>query len=256
MYYYITEPLTTKAERRKIDEIKSLLSQLGIAGEFAVASPARTVEEHLELAFRKGFTTVVGIGSDALACKVAGTILSHHYDRAVMGMIPLSPAQEMWSVIGVRNLRDIGEALRSRRLQSMDVLMVGPKQGIITDATIQTSSPVRFELHYKEVALLGKLTDVVVSPNGEVKLWDREANRPAGFLGRLFGGSGNDQAAITHLAADRWQLATAKPCDLTVSGQIVAQTPLDVVARPKALKLIVNRAIITPEKETTSTKES
>lgn len=256
MYYYIAEPITTQAERRKIEDIKSLLSQLGIAGEFAVASPARTVEEHLELAFSKGFTTIVSVGSDALACKVAATMLQRHYDKAVLGVIPLRTEQALWPLIGAKTLREVGDALRTRFLVPLDVVELGPGQAFITEAQMHRPKPVKFKLRYNRVELMGQCTDMIMKMSGEVELWDATYGQATGLLGRLFGTRSTASLSKTVFQADHWQFATAEASSIMIGREVVAQTPLEVIRRPKALKLIVNRAIVAPEKEKKQSKET
>lgn len=252
MYYYIAEPLITKSEKRKVDEIKSMLSQLGIAGEFAVASPARTVEEHLELAFAKGFSTIVGMGSDALLCRVAAKMLEKNYSRAVLGAIPLSSDQRLWEMMGVTTLAEIGDALRTRFLQPIDVLELGAGQAIIVEASIRRPHPVRFQLRYKGAVLLGRFTDLTIKPSGEVNLYDQTAKRNGNWFSRLLGSKNDPSINTTHLESAQWELATDEPCEVTVGSQTVGQTPLSVKSRPKCLKLIVNRAIIAPDRRQTA----
>ncbi len=247
MYYYITEPLTTNQERKRIEEIKSILSQLGIAGEFAIASPARTVEEHLELAFTKGFTTVVGIGSDALAGKVASTMLASHHEQAVMGVIPLAPHQMMWQMIGTHSVRETCEALRTRHLTTIDAVELNKGHAFVTQALIHTNQPVRFQLRYNSVQLQGQLTDLVIDHLGNVQLWN-SGQSSSGFFQRLLGGKTDTEQTQTHFFSNEWSFVTEAPLPVLIDGQVVTQTPLHVKRRPKALNLIVNRAIVTPEK--------
>lgn len=247
MYYYVAEPLTTRNERRKIEEIKSLLSQLGIAGEFAVASPARSVEECLELAFKKGFTTIVGIGSDALACRIASEVLRTGNDRIALGMIPLQPQSQMWGMLGVTSLNDIGESLRTRLLESFDAVDLGDGRASIVRSSIDLPSPVQFKLAYKRAIFAGAFTNLVIEPTGSVRIWDSTLGK-SGLWQRLFGAKTSDNQSVTQLSGKHWQLATETPCELTVGGTAIATTPLSVTFRPKALKVIVNRATITPDK--------
>jgi diacylglycerol kinase family enzyme len=253
MYYYIVEPLTTQAEKRKIEEIKAILSQLGIAGEFAVASPARTVEEHMQLAIKKGFSTVVGIGSDALANKVASTLLRYRHDQAAMGVIPFSPQQQLWQMIGGTNLREICESLRTRLIISIDAVRLTERDFFITEASIHQEQPVRFHLAYNHLHLAGQFTDLTITNTGFVQLWDSTYNPPpqAGlpFLKKLFGTSQTaENRSLTQFQSKTWQFETEKPCDVLVNGEPATQTPLLVELLPKALKLIVNRARMTPDK--------
>ncbi len=253
MYYYIAEPTTTNIERKKIEEIQSILSQLGIAGEFAVASPARSVEEHLELAFRKGFTTIVGIGSDALANQVASSIFREGYDTAVLGFIPLRPRQALWNMIGTTTIREACQQLRTRFVVSIDALQIDATHTLITDAVIQLPAPVRFLLHYRGSTIQGQLTDATISHNGTITLTDTTYRpKPQGrsLLERIFGGRKQAiELASTSVQASRWQLETETPCSITVDGSVVATTPLDATTRPKALKLITVRDKVAKEKE-------
>lgn len=247
MYFYITEYLTTPSERRRIEEIKSLLSQLGIAGEFVVASPAKTVEDHLEMAFRKGFTTIVGIGSDALANRLAATIFRFDPERSVMGMIPLQPQQQLWSMIAAKTTKEAVESLRQRRLEKIHLLDLGRQQAIITAAAIHLNQAVRFELVVGQAILSGQFTDLLMRLSGRIILFDKsQINQP--IWNRFIGRSTTDPLAISRLTANRWRLSTETPCDVTVDGLVVTQTPLDVKRRPRVLKLIVNRARISPVK--------
>lgn len=243
MYFYVSESLTSPNEHRRIEEIKSLLSELGIAGEFAVASPARTVEEHMELAFHKGFTTIVGIGSDALASKVAATLFRYDPERAAMGMIPLQPAQQLWSLIGVKTTRQAIELLSQRRLMTIDMLELGRHRAIITSATIRLNTPVRFELSFGQAALSGQFTDLVIEPSGQVTLADNTLTTLP-LWSRLWRWPTADPLATTRFTANRWRFTTEKSCDVVIANQIVAQTPLDAKRRPRVLNLIVDRAKI------------
>ncbi len=253
MYYYIAESLATSTERQRVEAIKSLLSQLGIAGEFAIASPARSVEEHLELAFAKGFTTIVGIGSDALVSRVAGQMLSRHYEKAVLGAIPFQPDQALWQMIGASSLTAHGQALRERRTIFVDALELGRGQAIISPASMLLDRLVRFRLDYNDVQLLGVCRAMTVDPSGEVTLRDTPASKGwfSGFFRRIAGSS----LAVTRFTADSWRLATERPVQLVIGGQIVAETPFEAKRWPKALKLIIQRATIAPVKDRPSLKE-
>lgn len=248
MYYYIAEPVSAPAERRKIESVKSLLSQLGIAGEFAVASPARSVEEHLQLAFAKGFTTIVSIGSDALASKVAGVMLAQRYEKAALGVIPIQTGQVFWSLTGVKSLTEVGESLRTRHLISIDALELNPGEVCLSPAQITLAKPMRFQLSYKGAVIHGQLTDMEILPSGEVTLWDRTFGQNRPIWQRLFGAKIDPQLARSRFAGDHWQLATEQPVEVMIGTSPISRTPLRANRRPKALKLIVNRAMITPEK--------
>lgn len=259
MYYYITEPLTTNAEKKRVEEIKSVLSQLGIAGEFGVASPARTVPEHLELAFKKGFTTIVGIGSDSLANMVASTILKHNYEKAAFGFIPLNSRQVLWQMIGAHSLHDHCQTLRARHVTAIDAVQLNKEVTCITSASMQLSQPVQFQLAYDQVVLFGQCTHLQINTQGPITLWDATytaPNQQKSFFANLFGGQPDtSQLSRTTFTANRWQFATEQPAPIMIDNLTATHTPLDVKHRPKALKLIVNRAKISSDKETDSSKE-
>jgi hypothetical protein len=250
MYYYIAESVTTQAERRRLDDIKALLSQLGIAGEFAVASPSRSIEDHLELAFSKGFTTIVGIGSDALICRVAGSILGHKYDKAVLGVIPLASDQVTARMIGASGLTQITAILRTRETLEIDAIQFGRNQASITTALTELPAEAEFRLRYKDALLEGSFTNLSIEPNGQVKIWKKDVKRSSNVFNQLFASQKDrDNVSLTRLQLDRWDFATKESCSLTVNGVPIAETPFQAIHRKKALKLIVNRATITPVKD-------
>ncbi len=249
MYYYIVEPLTTQAEKKKLDDIKAMLAQLGITGEFAIASPARTAEEHLELAIRKNFTTIVGIGSDALANTIASGILDHGHDQIAMGVIPLDANQTLWQLTGNRSLKEASQALRQRLLSPITAIELNPTQVAITDVVITQPQPVKFQIAYNTIELSGQLTDLTINRQGLVQFWDQSLRPTAAspsWLQRIFSSAPIDQS-ISQFTALHWQLATETPVSVMAGGQIIAATPLTVTIRQKVLKLITNRAKMAPD---------
>lgn len=260
MYYYISEPVTTSAERKRIEDLKTVLSQLGIAGEFAVASPARTVTEHLELAFKKGFTTIVAVGDDGLANTVASSMLRHNYDKAALGIIPFQSQQQLWKMVGGNSVKEFCSILRARHTTLIDVAELNDKQACITSASIAIAEPIQFQLAYDQVQLAGQFTDMFITTSGTTEFYDRTyspAQRSTSFLARLFSSQPQTTAnrSLTRFTADHWQLVTKQPVPIIIDDESATSTPLDVIIRKKALKLIVNRARIATEKEIDSSKE-
>ncbi len=255
MYYYIVDSVVTSNEKKKLDDIKAILANLGIAGEWAMASPARTVEEHLELAFTKGFTSIVGIGNDALINRVASSMLIHHYDQAALGAIPLERDQKFWSIIGASTTNQACQILRERLTTPIDIVELKKGKAFITQAEMHLDDPVAFQLIYNDCDLRGHCTDMSISPGGEVKIWDRSLQKTtksvaSGFFNRLMsGGVSNDQLSLTQFQSNNWEFATETPVPIIVDGETATETPVHVKIRRKALNLIVNRAKITTEKE-------
>ncbi len=253
MYYYIVEPVTTASEQKRIEQIKLILSKLGIAGEFVIASPTKSVEERLRLALRRGFTTIVAIGSDILANEVASSLLTYSDERASLGVIPSDPHQTLWQMVGAQSLNQITDLLRERSTTSIDAISLTNHRAFITEATISLNQPVHFQIAYERVFIEGLLNRLTVQPDNLVTLAN-EANvnpKSTPFLNRLFGKvESPGQAMITRFQTPLWQLTTEQPCSLLIAGQPWAETPLAFAHRPKALKLIVDRAKITTEKET------
>lgn len=250
MYYYIAEPVTTQSERRRLDEIKSILSQLGIAGEFAIASPARTVPEHLQLAFSKGFSTIVGIGTDALISTVAGCMLTYHYEKAVLGAIPFKPDQSLAKMIGASTLADFAQTLRARRTIDIDAVRFGQLEAIVSEAKISLSEPMEFKLSYQSVLAQGLFTELLIRPSGELEIGLSPKSNFTRFLNRLFNQQKPQQnSSTTKLQLSSWQFSTKETCSLKIGDQKIVDTPFEAKTYKKALKLIVKRANITPVKD-------
>lgn len=253
MYFYVVEALTTQQEKRRIDDIRSILSQLGIAGEMAVASPARSVEEHLELAFKKGFTTLVAIGDDGLFNRVASMILAKKYDKAALGVIPLASGQKVGAMVGSHSVRDFCQTLRTRILMPIDAVELDKNHAFITQASIQLKHPVDYKIVRKDHEFTGKCTDLYIGTDGLVTLRDKSLHAQSqndSLFTRFFGAKSADDTSLTQFVDNHWAMVTAEPCELVVDGHVMTKTPLEVLRRPKALKLIVNRARITTENGT------
>jgi diacylglycerol kinase family enzyme len=249
MYYYIAEPPTTQNEQKQLDDIRKILDQLGISGEFAITSESRPASDHLELALRKHFTTVVGIGSDSLANAIATTILHYDADKTAMGMIPLHPTT-VGRMIGGNSIRDFCNILRARLLVPIDTVSLNPQCAFITTAEAALDQPAPFRLTYDTVQMIGEFTNLSVTTHGLVRIWNGGTSQeaaPTGFMKRLFRPVEQQNLTLTQFVANSWSFETESPIPIAVAGQTVTETPLQVNRRPKTLKLIVNRARISPD---------
>ncbi|MCX6808884.1 MAG: hypothetical protein NTW50_04445 [Candidatus Berkelbacteria bacterium] len=73
MYYYIFDIKKCK-KQSTVTEIKDYLGSLGISGEFTYPSSAYSVEDLVELGLSKKYNTIVGIGDDNIANKIAAKL--------------------------------------------------------------------------------------------------------------------------------------------------------------------------------------
>lgn len=250
MYYYISEPPIKSDEQRKVDEIKSILSTLGIAGEFATASPSKTVEEYLVSAFRKGFSTIVGIGHDELATKIASCLWFSQYERAVMGFIPLSISQTLAKMVGTSSIKESCELLRVRLIKDIDCLVLNQEVVAITDLRSSVQTKCSFRLRFKKIELTGSYTDLIAKPNGEVILFDRQFMATGHALPiwqRLWRNEQQPDLARTQFQANSWSLETIPSQSVMVGEAVLAETPLTVLRQIEALKFITKRAKLSAE---------
>ena len=64
MYYYLVEPQRIHDGEVFLERLANLTTDLGIAGEMVVPSPAKPIAQLIDIGLTKGYTTLVCVGSD------------------------------------------------------------------------------------------------------------------------------------------------------------------------------------------------
>jgi len=158
MYYYIFDIKKCK-KRSQVENIKNHLAALGISGEFTYPSSAQTIEELVNLGLNKEYTTIVAIGSDEIANRVASVMVGK---KEAMGFIPLEESPTS-TLIGVKGWKDACEALRYRKINPIRIGRTGSGACFLTELQLSISHPTEVTLEFKDFIIQTQVKGLKIS---------------------------------------------------------------------------------------------
>lgn len=251
MYYYIFDIKRCK-KRATIEAIKSALLELGISGEYNYISNAQPAEKLTELGLNRGYSTIVGVGSDDLINSVANRMVGR---KEAMGVIPLEISNPMSTLLGSDSWKEACEALRFRRIKEMYVGRTANGEHFLTEAHIDTSRPVNLTIEFKNyiIQVLAKkflvsnyypgikkvgqdFLDVVIEsePPASSSLIDQFKS--------MFGTKVTSEAkAMSMIHARSMRIFTKRPVPIIAGNKMIAKTPQLIESSDEMLRLIVSR---------------
>lgn len=246
MYYYVIEPGKGSSLRAKIEKIKGILIDFGISGEIVMASPARTCEELVEMGLSKGYSTIVAVGDEVHANRIAAALEGLN---VTLGILPLNPELNLLELINCEyDFRKLCLALKYRHLKTIDLGKIEPNKFFMTAIEIHENSPIDIIGQFDDFFIQTKITDLIITN----ELFCYLANE--GGKGNLIQKTwsyllGKDEKKLDQslFRNKKITISTRKPFPIKISKQIVARTPLTVVSKPKALQIIVSRVKINQE---------
>lgn len=251
MYYYIFDIKRCK-KRAFIESIKSTILELGISGEYNYISPAQSAEELVEIGLRRGYSTIVAVGSDDLVNSVANRMVGR---KEVLGVIPLEISPALGLLLGVDNWREGCESLRFRRIKEMFIGRMANGAHFLTSARLDAPHPVELTIEFKNyiVQVLAKnfmvanlypgikkigadYLDVVIESEPEIShtLLDRIKSV---FAAKTF----SDSRAMSLIHARSMRLFTKRPIAIIAGDKTIARTPQLIESSDGQIRLIVSR---------------
>ena len=257
MYYYIFQPAQNKQEVNKQEDIKAILQKHQVAGEFVTLSLAEKPQDLVKIGLRRGYSTIVAVGSDSLINQVGSGLIGSDY---ALGVIPIDPNSLFLKIINGKNYEDACLALPQRRIARIDTILINKKRRLITQAKIQLKSKepelmlVNFDNHYRtEVrlteliisnigielkpksikrALLDGLADVYIPAHSEVKggFWSifSRLKQESGKVGSIF----HPRKAT---------IQSRKPLKMVLGNETISSPPFEIEAVPQSLNVIIKR---------------
>jgi diacylglycerol kinase family enzyme len=240
MYYYILEAPSSRAVRQSYQKLRDIVTQLSIAGEMVMSSPARTPAELAEMGLSKGYSTIVAVGGDRHVNEIAASIIG----RATLGVVPIDASQVLTSIIGVRDLRDAAESLKRRRLSLQDTVLVEPDillflDGIISSAKLSKISMI-LDNKVRAHAYFNQLT---IHRSLRLTLESTHTTEGRKVLG-LFNVAGDIIRSESSFHAKSVKIITDPILPLYIAGQPVAKGPLQLRLLPDSLKIITKRGTV------------
>ncbi len=239
MYYYISEAPRSGDERRALEKARALLTNLGIAGEFVTASPARTVEELAELGAAKKYSTIVALGSERLINQVGTLLAGTPY---VFGALPLDNPACLELITGVTSLEEAAEALKYRRVKLVPVMRIEPNKYYITEIRIHLNRSLPVTLTIDGARIEASVSDLRLAGTGQVLLMDRYATHSRlAQVWRWFRGRKEVVRYDSVFHGREVTIETGETLPVHLGHEVLAKTPLAATLIPNSLKIISKR---------------
>lgn len=239
MYYYISEAPRSGDERRALEKARTLLTGLGIAGEFVTASPARTVEELAELGAAKKYSTIVALGSERLINQVGTLLAGTPY---VFGALPIDNPACLELITGATSLEEAAEALKYRRVKLVPVMRIEPNKYFITEVRIQLSRAQMLTMTVDQARIEASFSDLRLAGTGQVLLVDRYATE--GRLSQMWKWLRGQREEVRYdsiLHGREITVETGETLPVYLGHEVLAKTPLAATLIPNSLKIISRR---------------
>lgn len=235
MYYYIFDSPKTRQQKNQQERIKNILGFLGITGEIARVSPARTVEELANMGLEKGYSTIVAVGGDELVNQV-GSMLAG--SEAVMGIIPIDASIDIVNLVGTNDLKIACEILQKRPLRYIDMARIEPNTHFLTQAVIESKKLLQVQAEINNFYLEAKVSKIIIDYKLGVYLFDESKNKNwvANFFGLSVGDKNNKNQS--YFSAKKLRLRTNEITPVKIGTVTIAKTPIAATQEPKALKIV------------------
>lgn len=238
------------------EKVKDILGDLGIAGETVSPSPARTVEELANLGIIKGYSTIVAAGSEKMANKIVTAIISQKSNReTVLGIIPDNFDSMLAKRVGVKDIREACNALKFRKLETVDACQVEPHKYFLTEGVIENGRSTDVYLTLDQIKAGLPMNKIIIKPGLEIQIQDLSSRNFQGskkFFRWLFGRKNEEEkdiySSLFHSKKARIE-SPDRTITLKVDDEILAKSPIVCHNRPKALKIVVARDTINPKNE-------
>lgn len=264
MYYYIFEPTSDPKEMKIQEEIKTLLSNLNIVGEFVTLSLAEEPRDLARVGLRKNYATIVACGSDKLINEVGSGLIE---TQAVLGAVPFDEKSIFHSILGTKNYIDACNILPRRKVLNVDTGIINQENLFITQIIIKPKKEifaddrgliiVNFDGDFQAET---KLTEITVSNVGlneqdskkirrrlsdhrlDVFIPDQLKDEP-GFLTRLFrrGTSEERTGDGSTFHPREITVESRKRLVTTIGDKVITNGNVKIQSYPESLNIIIKR---------------
>lgn len=123
MYYYLVD----NSKRKEFDKIEGraseILTSFDILGEYDFVDNLVDIEDKVKAAVDKGFSTIVAVGGENIASRVAVNLVN---SKIVLGFVPLEDGL-LSNSLGLGNWKNSLEILAARRVLLMDTGVINNK---------------------------------------------------------------------------------------------------------------------------------
>lgn len=258
MYYYILAEKLTAAEQTRLNGLKTLLANLGIAGEFNQITPLRSAKDQIDLALARKFNSIIAVGDDGHLNQIAGLVGLAQIgltQTGSFGAIPLGHNPRYAAFFGQATIPDACQLLLKRPIKEIDWLELNTEAGSYDTVEIRTTEPVSFRLNYTDDLLIdqdwqlsGQMTLARIEAKGRVTIYQPQSEKSGWRLPwqRQSRTDSIDQQSVSQLTLNHFQFSTDPPLSTWHLDTELTKAPLNLKFHPLGLKIIASRDITEP----------
>lgn len=250
MYFYIFEAPKSSAAKRTQEKVKFILGDLGIAGETLSPSPARTIEDLINIAIDKNYTTIVAVGGDRHLNKVASSLKILAQNKIALGFVPLDKESLIAPKINADHLVAACESLKLRRLKPFPMTCLEPNKYFLTEVYIHARKPLSFRVDLNNgLTINAEFTDIIINSHCQILLANTQLQ--SSFMSRFsawFLGKKEQDVETSIFRSSQIKIQSTASLPIVLHQEIVAKTPVSFYYIPNALQIIVGRDRIKPER--------
>lgn len=229
---------------KRQEKIKDILGDLGIAGETVTPSAARTIEELTHLGVMKGYSTIVAVGGESLVNKIINILVTQKISKdTVLGIIPNDFESMLAKKINVTDLRSACDALKFRKLETIDLCQIEPNKFFITQAVLENFRGRKILFAMDALTGTAQANHLIIKPGLNIFIYDKalEGNAFSRLFNWLLGKKQIDiYSSFFKTKRIRFEAENANLA-IKVSGETIAKTPVTFYNRQRVLKIIVAR---------------
>lgn len=241
MYYYIVDPPQTKADQQIVSALRNRLIPEGLAGEFVFRTPGQSAGVLADKALAQGFSTIVSVGSDALAGELAAAL----YDQpSALGIVPINATSALHDIIGYSDWKEAVSALRARKIALRDLGTINGELCFITEIEIRAPKTTHFHIHMNRYTASIEAKNIFIKLSNDNPPFDVPGvlNFAVPELVRTSFFSWNKQASTTLSTLLRGEQAVIQAdieAEAIYGGMVIAKTPISLAIVPQAIRMIV-----------------
>lgn len=249
MYYYIFD-IKKFGKRAQIDTLKEYLAELGITGEFTYINSAQSAEDLAVQGLKKGYSTIIGVGSDDLVNSISNVLIGQ---KEAMGVIPVQASPELENLLGVKNWKEAAETLRFRKIKEMFLGQSATGIHFLTNITLDIRNYFDVTLEFKDYIVQARAKSLKISnyqpdikkigPEYLDVILESDGQQKGTILKQLAGifKSNETKGNFSIIRARSLRLFTKKPLPILLYGKVIAKTPQLIETSDEKLRLIVSR---------------
>ena len=263
-YFYIINPLAGGKRYHKLAEMfRKRLGELGIPGEFAIATAQDDLKKLAQIGVDNNFSSIVAVGGNDTVNAVLGPLVGQ--EKIALGIVPFGHTNTFSNMIGIRNWKEALDVLAGRRVETVDVgflgdqpfltqIFVSPKKAPISpklpftpfvrqNALSNDAIPAEIEIdtNYRIYARVNSVAIALALAGQNIRNSLIEGKLKLKIFSKNEGFSFFSKPNITACTAKKLLIQSAIPLYFTLDGTLAAQTPSSIAIAPKSLRLIVGK---------------